>query len=439
MLGSVTSTREWLRARVLSSELSRRIAHGAFWSVAGSLISQSMTLLSFILVAKILGTASFGEIGILQSTLAMMVVIGGFRMGAAATKFIASHFRSDRERTGRIMGLVVSFAFLASGVTSVALLLSARVLAERTLAAPHLTSSLRVLSLLLFASTWCEVFIGMLTGFEAFKKIARVNLITGLATFPLLMTGAYFGAVFGIACALTTLRLLQAILAGLEVRRTASAAGIRGTFAGCFGESQALLHYCLPAVCMGLLLAPVTWISQALLVNQPDGYHNMGLFNAANQWNVALQFLPSMIIGSTLPIFAERLASNHTREARRLFWTLLKMDALIMVPIAGLALFTPWIMGLYGSGFVVGWPTLTISLVTSGVMLVDKTAQYVVFGSGRMWLDLLFHLCWGAVFLGTALYLIPIGYGSFGLATARLLAYLLQAILGFALAIRLLK
>ena len=77
MLASVRSTTDWLRARVLSTALSRRIAHGAFWSVVGSMISQGMTLVSFVLVAKILGSSSFGEIGILQSTLAMMVVIGG--------------------------------------------------------------------------------------------------------------------------------------------------------------------------------------------------------------------------------------------------------------------------------------------------------------------------------------------------------------------------
>jgi len=436
---TANSTQKWLHTSVFSTPLRRRLAHGAFWSIAGSLVSQGLTLVSFVLLAKTLGTSGFGELGIMQTTVAMMAVVGGFRLGAASTKFIASHFRTDCEKTGRIMGLVVLLALLTSGLTSAALAMFARPLAEQTLAAPHLTSAIRVLSLLLFAAAWCEVFDGMLAGFEAFKRNARINLIIGVTTCPLLLSGAYLGGVLGMVWSLAALRGIHAILAAIETRSVAMSAGVRVTFTGCLQEYPTLFHFCVPAIGTGLVLAPVTWISQALLVNQPHGYHEMGLFNAANQWFAALVFLPNMIIGSTLPIFAERLALNQVGQARKIFLMLLKLNVILFVPIAVLAATSETIMGLYGRPFVVGWPTLTITLLTAGVMAADKTIQYVALASGKMWLNLSFHFCWAGVFLGTAFYLIPNGYGSFGLATARLFAFLVQAMLGCVLAAQILK
>src|SRR5437879_2227347 len=75
--------------RVEASPLAYRLARGTFWSLAGSLISRGLGLLSAILVGRILGKEEFGELGIIQSTIGMFGTLAGFGMGLTANKHVA--------------------------------------------------------------------------------------------------------------------------------------------------------------------------------------------------------------------------------------------------------------------------------------------------------------------------------------------------------------
>ena len=46
------------------------------------------------------------------------------------------------------------------------------------------------------------------------------------------------------------------------------------------------------------------WLANAVLAHQPGGYGELGLFNAANQWRLALLLLPSVLIRVALPLMA---------------------------------------------------------------------------------------------------------------------------------------
>ncbi|MDT9702507.1 hypothetical protein, partial [Streptomyces sp. P17] len=49
-------------------------------------------------------------------------------------------------------------------------------------------------------------------------------------------------------------------------------------------EFQVLWKFSLPAILAGVMIAPVIWLCNYLLVNQPNGYYEMASFDIANQW-----------------------------------------------------------------------------------------------------------------------------------------------------------
>ena len=129
--------------RVEASPLGYRLAKGAFWSLAGALMSRALGLVSSILVARMLGKVGFGELGVIQSSVGMFGTFAGFGLGLTATKHVAEFRAKDPVRAGRIIALSSLVSWGTGGAMAVLLFVLAPWLAAHTLAAPHLGGLLR--------------------------------------------------------------------------------------------------------------------------------------------------------------------------------------------------------------------------------------------------------------------------------------------------------
>ncbi|MFH1634310.1 MAG: oligosaccharide flippase family protein, partial [Chloroflexota bacterium] len=210
-----------LFGRIENSPIGSRLALGVFWSMAGSVISRGLMLCATVLVARMLGKTGYGELGMIQSTVGMFGVFAGFGLGLTATKHVAEFRQSDPERAGRIIGLSGLFAMGTGGVMALGLLIFAPWLAESTINAPHLVGVLRISALILFINALNGAQTGALSGFEAFKTIAHVNLFIGLISFPILVSGAYFGGLTGAVWALAINLCFNWLLNHLALRKEA--------------------------------------------------------------------------------------------------------------------------------------------------------------------------------------------------------------------------
>jgi O-antigen/teichoic acid export membrane protein len=62
---------------------------------------------------------TFGDFGLVQSTVADFATFSGFGIGATATKYIAELVHTDKLRTGRIIGLNYLFTFFSSAIVAI--------------------------------------------------------------------------------------------------------------------------------------------------------------------------------------------------------------------------------------------------------------------------------------------------------------------------------
>ena len=277
------------------SPIGYRLAKGVFWSMAGAVISRGLTLAATVLVARMLGKAIFGELGMIRSTVGMLGVFAGFGLGLTTIKHVAEFCQSDPDRAGRIIGLSGLFAMVTGGLMALGLFIFAPWLAEHTINAPHLTGVLRIGALILFINALNGAQTGALAGFEAFKTIAYVNLFVGLFSFPILVGGAYFGGLTGAVWALTINLGVNWLLNHLALRKEARRHNVPFTFRNCSRECSVLWSFSLPAALSSTLAGPVRWACFAMLVNQPEGYGEMGIFTAALAFQVLLLFVSDML------------------------------------------------------------------------------------------------------------------------------------------------
>ena len=410
--------------KIEMSPMVRRLTGGAFWSLGGALISRGLNLVAAILVARFLGKAGYGELGIIQSTAAMFQVVATFGVGVTATKFVAEFRKTDRDRAGNIIALSSLFSLTTGVIVSTAFFLAAPWLADRILNRPELSHSLAISSAMLFFAAWMGAQTGALAGFEAFKKIAFVNLFSGLISFPLILGGAFLGnligAVLGMTIAMGVNTLLNSIALFKERRKWSILFKIKGLK----NELNTLWKFSLPSMFASLLWAPVVWFGNSILVNQNGGYAEMGLFNAAHHWFLILLFIPNIIGNLVLPIMAERIGVRDFSTVRSIIIKGVKYTFLILFSFSiVLSILSQNIMALYGVDFTNGWPILILMSFSATFAGAQNMMTNAMVAINRVWFHFSVNLIWGIFYIIFASLFINKGLGAIGLAGAGLLSY----------------
>lgn len=418
--------------RIEASDLGLRLARGMFWSMAGALISRVLMLLATMLVARLLGKTGYGELGIIQSTVGMFGVFAGFGLGLTATKYVAEYRYNDPARVSRILGLSTLVAGCTGGLMASALLIFAPWLAEHTINAPHLHNQLRIGAVILFLSALNGAQTGALSGFEAFRVIARVNFLVGVISFPLLLVGTFYGGLTGAVWALALNLSSNWLLNHIALRREATRHNIPFTFRKCFKEWPVLWHFSLPAALSGVVFGPVKWACATILVNQPGGYGEMGMFNAANQWSTAILFLPGLLAQVVLPLLSSLNGESCSRQYSQVLRTNILLNgaitAMVVTPIVFLA---PQIMSAYGAGFEQGANVLRIMAFTAIFVAVNGVVGSSIASKGKMWVGFTFNSMWACLLIGTTFLFIKSGYGALGMALATLVSYIMHTVWQF--------
>lgn len=414
----------WERLR--ASNIGYRLAHGAFWSTMGAGISQSLMLLTSIIAARILGREQFGEYGIVISTVGMFSIFAGFGLGTTATKFVAEFKHTDPARAGRIIAMSSLVAIGTGAVATAVLLAIAPWLAVKTLAAPQLSGMLRLACGIIFFGAVNSSQIGALAGFEAFRGLARINLFSGVFSFVCVTLGILKwglpGALFGQVVALAA----SCLLSNYALRKESKRFGVAPRYAGCGAERGLLISFTLPAVLSGIMVSPVTWACSAILVNQPNGYAEMGIFSAANSWQKAILFLPGCIGAIALPMLSNLYGTtDRSKYKQALKYNILLNSAAALTAFFFVAGLSKFIMRSYGVQFEAGYLVLIVLCFSSVLIAVNGVIGNAIASAGRMWFALGFNGLWGAGYLSVSYFLVP-RYGALGLAMSNAIAYLMH-------------
>lgn len=410
---------------VMNSPLGLRLASGTFWSMVGAVAARGLNLAAMILVARLLGKSTFGELGMVRSTVGLMGLLAGFALGLTATKHVAEFRSKDPERAGRIIGLGWCVSATTGGLMAIALLVFAQFLAEHTLDAPGLAPMLRIGAVVVFLNAVNGAQTGALSGFEAFRTIARVNFCVGIAGFPLLVTGAWVGGLTGTVAALAINLGIHWLLNHLALRKEAGRYEVPLRVRGCAGELPILWSFSLPAVLSGILTAPTMWACKTILANQPEGYAGLGTIAVAESWRLVPLFLCAMIAQANLPIMSQLYSEGRLASFKKMLKVQFFLNG--AVATAGalvVSLLSRTIMSAYGAEFEGDYLVLVLVMISTVPMQLTTVVGTLNRCIGKIWWNALFNVVWAVTYLVCTLVLIDLK--ALGLAWAALIAYGLQ-------------
>ena len=425
VLSFVKSIEPAIMGRLLSSPLARRLASGVSWSLLGAVIARILGLLSSVCVARILGKAGFGELGIIQTTLTTIGVVAGFGLGTTATKYISEYKSVDRVRTGKIIA-VTEIVATGTGLASALILIGiAPWLSVNVLADERVSGLLRVGAVNLFLSGFLGSQTGVLSGLEAFKALAQRNLIAGAATVPLMVGGAHFAGTLGSVWGLVLASLLNWSLNFISIRRECRKQGILIRYQGCLTEWRQLWTFSVPTLLSGMMVGPAIWLCSTILVRQPQGYASMGIYNAANQWYNAIIFMPSSMCGAFTAVMSATYGSRDIVKFKKVFTSSLVACAVTAVaPAAVIIGLSGHIMRAYGQGFVAGKLALIFVVLAAAFAASQMSVINGLVAMRKVWHIFAIQSIWAVALILTFYQLRR--FGAVGLSAALMISYLLQ-------------
>jgi O-antigen/teichoic acid export membrane protein len=411
------------RELVPAGSLRARFTLGIVWSLAGAVVSRGFLLAASVACARFLGKEGFGALGMIQSTAGMFGVFAGLGLGLTATKYVAEFRRQDPAKTGRILALSASAAFVFGCMITVLLILLAPYLAKKVLATPQLAVPLAVGSGLVFFGAMNGAQTGALAGFEAFKTIARVNVLSGVASFPLIVLGVWRGGLQGAVWGSVAALAINWALNNRALRRECASANISYQFASCHRELGILHRFSLPAFLASIVVGPGIWVCNALLVHQPQGYAQLGIYTAADKWRLLILFVPTSVFAMVLPVLSNLYGEGDGARFRKVFRANLQLNAgLALLAALLIAAFAAPIMAIYGNSFRGGRLILIVLAFSALPEALNTILKQPLVAAHLMWWRFAFDLLLVAVLVGLAWELIP-KWGALGLAASYGLAY----------------
>lgn len=393
---------------------------------------QGGTFITNILVANILGASVFGKFVLLINTGQTIASLLQMSTGIASTKYIAQFRESDplRAYSALVFCRYVSIGFGILGV--IVLLSTSRYISVSIFKDENLVHEVVWIGLFAFFSIYSAFQMGVIAGFDNFKKGAQRLSIGILIQIPLTAIAAqYFGlrgAIFGMCLALFVRVAVSAVLVHREERklRGDTVSGFR--FANLHKEM--FLGFMLPGALSGITTMPAMWLVSVSLSKLDGGFKEVALLNAALSIRSIFRILPTIFGNVSLSMFSQYLSKKEeTGTVQLLKINLLATTVSFLFGLVVVLFFGGYILNFYGAHFENAKPLLEILLFSLAGEIFALPFYQLLSSNGKMWEGFLFTLFpRDLLFLGLSLFLLN-DYAAYGIAWAHAFAYIVSFII----------
>ena len=397
-----------------------RFLKDSFWALFGNVANKGLALLAGILIARFLGVETYGEYGMIRTTLLYIAVFSTFGLGFTVTKFAAQAQGNENIRTIVRAAMTISLVF--SGMMALMVIVFAHPLAV-FLEAPEIDSTLRLTAITIVFNSLVTVQTGVLAGLKQFRKNAEINVISGIVTFIATVGLTYYYHLNGAVMALLIANVVNCFLNQIVIHRLTR--GAHQSSASIISMMRQQLRFSTPIAVQELAFSVSFWVGNLLLIKLSN-YSELGLHAAASQWAGAVLFIPGVMQNVILSYLSKNINEQESHDIL-LKRMLLINFATAFVPFLIILSMSPFIVYFYGPNFHGLTIVLNISVAATVVRCLVQVYIQEYIAQGRTWELCFIRLSRDVVSVMMAYYLITNTYDS--AAALYNLSYLVASIL----------
>ena len=384
--------------------------------IGQSFVQRVLGMITTILLARVLGAASFGTYSVVTATSSSAYGLVRLGIDAAIHVNVAEGVDSEeaRRKTEEMLGAGLAVLLCAGLVAGMGCLLAADWLASTVYGNAAIAIWIRIGGIAALLQCLYQFLYATLAGLHRFTDFAKVILLSSslnVISIPIAAWGA------GLAGAVTALVLVQAITVGLlaiTVRRVVRSEGISLRFKNWAVRAGQLISLGFPFYAAGLVAIPVAYYLQGQLV-QHAGLSELGYLRVILSLVAIVSFAPQSAAAAMVSMFTRTRVQESNMLASRVMQNVkfVSIFALLTssVVIAGLPLI---IYVLLGDTYMPVAGVAGLGLVTAVLMAANGVVSNALFSNRKVMLIFVATLVQSGLFMGLGMYLIPqqglIGY-----------------------------
>ena len=400
-------------------------ARGSLILLLGQIISTLVAALGSIIVARLLGSTSYGQVAVAMIPASIAALFRDLGITSALIKYIAQ-YRIEK-KTGEINVIMRTGLLLDASVGALLSLITfflSGLLATDVFHQPELKKLIEVSSATLFAHSLLTTSQSVFVGFERMEFHSLTVIIQSILKSllaPLLVLLGYgaFGAVLGSTVPIVVTGVIGITIVAIVFLKDGEPSGRAPTR---LQACKILLSYGYPLLLSNLSTGALSQFYNVLMAVYVDAYM-IGNYRAATNFYVLIAFLTMPVATVLFPLFS-KLDFRENSLLRIVFQNSVKYTALITVPVttALMVLSGPAVRIIYGSNYQFAPLFLKLFIVNSlFVGLGNISVRNLLNGQGKTKVTFvmnLLNLCMG---VPLSLTLIP-RFGIIGLLLAMIVA-----------------
>jgi O-antigen/teichoic acid export membrane protein len=400
-----------------------RYGRSISWLLASAVASRLATLVTTVVVSRVLAPQSFGRLAILQAAIAALAGLGGFGVGVALTKRIAELRAASPVLTGSYVGAGLLATVTGSVIVTGLYLAASQPVSSLLLRMPDSGPVIPLSAVALLCTALLTTTQGGLAGLENFRQVAMSQGAQSAVPSLGLILGAELSGLDGALGGYSAGTLVAAALSLDMLRRSLRARGIPIARRVHPGVWKPLLTLGFSAFAASLVVTSALLVGQLSLAHRTHGFAQVAVFNVSYRWQLGVMLLPATLAAVLLPTMARLGAEGRDVASRRLFYRNVRLTAVVSaVPAMALAALAPAVLGLSGHSYARHLGPLRILMLAAipGALNNVLSSASMSLGAIRAWL--LSDVVLAVAFCITAVLLIP-AHGAAGLALAFLAGY----------------
>ncbi len=320
-----------------------RLFKDSLWTLLGNAFGKGLTVLSGIIVARLLGKDVYGEFGLLRNTLIIIAVFSTMGLGYTATVFISEAKEKTKNIVYPLVKVIELMTVIFSGCISLCVFFFSNQLAL-FLEDEALDIPLKILSVIILFNAVTTSQIGILAGLKAFKGTAVVNFVSGVANFILTCWLTFAYGFVGALSALLISQIINCVLNSGLLRvslKDYTSSGMQ------LNLVAPIIKNSLPVALQEMVVSFMLWAFSVVLL-KVSNYGEVGLVTVAGQWETMLLFVPIALRNVTL----SHMSSSGEEDADKIMKRMLLVNVMVsLVPTLLFYIFNDLFELLYGQSF----------------------------------------------------------------------------------------
>lgn len=409
----------------ISNLLNRDIVKVSSWTGISSLIRIASQFLSAKVLAVLVGPAGVATLGQLSNAMGIAMAMATAAMTVGVTKYIAG-YHDDPQKQREVIQTASSIIGLCTLVISVVCLLGAPLFNTWLFGHADYTNIIRLLGLTLSLYAFHTLWVAILNGYNAFKKMVIINIITSVAGLLLTVGLVYFFNITGAMTAFVLGQTLICIVTWLVIRKEKWYAP-RFRFQVDPVMAKRLFAFTIMTV-VATLVTPIVQLIIRGMITRDFSLQDAGIWEGMNR--ISANYL--LLITSTVSVYyLPRLSAlTHPRQIRHEIATTCKLvlPLLLLMGIAMYLLRHLIIRVLFSADFLPMSQLFAYQLIGDFLKVSAWLIGYLMWAKGYAREMVISELAYG-IFLTAFTYFCTAWFGFKGCAIAYCFSYALYLVL----------